>query len=219
MGQEAEKHFQHLVAFRLATCRECRHGVWPDQIEGHMQRKHRASRKVAEEVGKGVRTWPGLIQYPSELELPGCAIQASNQLALYPDGLLCRLEASCRQIYRSKRAIKEHWRQSHAWSVGKGKGGSGKFKEAEMDTRFSQGCRQVYCQRFFIQGPKSQYFEVLEPLRGGEESLGSISIDPATAWGRVGSEMAQALERVRKNAEAAIRDGERDEVNLWLERT
>ena len=39
------------------------------------------------------------------------------------------------------------------------------------------------------------------------------------AWARVGAEMAKAWERVEKQAVSTIQDGERDEVNPWLERT
>ena len=79
-----EKYFERLVEFPLAICKECRYAVWPDQVEGHLQGgNHKLSRKEAVLVGDGIRSWPGLIQYPSELELPGRVNQPIDQLPLY----------------------------------------------------------------------------------------------------------------------------------------
>jgi hypothetical protein len=64
------QYFKHIAEYSVAACRECRYAVWPDQIEGHLQEQHKISRKEAETVGEQIRSWAGLIQYPSELEIP-----------------------------------------------------------------------------------------------------------------------------------------------------
>jgi hypothetical protein len=46
-----------------------------------------------------------------------------------------------------------------------------------------------------------------------------VPVDSDAAWTRVGEAMDKAWERVQKRAISTIQAGERDEVNLWVERT
>ena len=66
----AGEHFEHLVEYALAVCRECRHGILPSQIKSHVQRSHHVTRKKAELIVDEVRSWAGLIEYASEVEVP-----------------------------------------------------------------------------------------------------------------------------------------------------
>ncbi|EFQ91873.1 DUF3505 domain containing protein [Pyrenophora tritici-repentis] len=74
------QYFEHVPEHSVAACRECRYAVWPDQIEGHLQKQHKVSYKEAEAVGQQVRSWAGLVQYPSELEVPTGAPKPVRQL-------------------------------------------------------------------------------------------------------------------------------------------
>ena len=56
-----------------------------------MQRQHRVSRKQAETVGEQIRSWAGLLQYPSELKVLGGVPRSIPQLAVYADRMLCEL--------------------------------------------------------------------------------------------------------------------------------
>jgi hypothetical protein len=67
----AGEFFEHLAAYALAICKECRHGVLPSQIKSHLQRTHHVNHKQAKLVADGVSSWAGLIEYASELEGPG----------------------------------------------------------------------------------------------------------------------------------------------------
>ncbi|CAE7016508.1 Telomere-associated helicase [Pyrenophora teres f. teres] len=127
------QYFEHVPKHSVAACRECRYAVWPDQIEGHLQKQHKVSYKEAEAVGQQVRSWAGLVQYPSELEVPTGAPKPVRQLRVSRHG--------------------------------------------------------------------SQYFEVQAPSQDGEGPE-IVPVDGAAAWART-----------------TIQEGERDEVNLWLERT
>jgi hypothetical protein len=69
-------YFEHLAAYALAVCKECRHGVLPSQVKSHLQRTHRVKSKQAELAADEVRSWAGLIQYASELEVPSQITQA-----------------------------------------------------------------------------------------------------------------------------------------------
>jgi hypothetical protein len=66
----AGRYFEHLTAYALAVCKECRHGVLPSQVKSHLQRAHRVSRRQAESIAEDVASWAGLIEYASELEVP-----------------------------------------------------------------------------------------------------------------------------------------------------
>jgi hypothetical protein len=46
-----------------------------------------------------------------------------------------------------------------------------------------------------------------------------VPIDGDAAWAQVGEQMAKAWANVETRAQNTIQEGERDEVNLWLERT
>ncbi|KAE8852437.1 hypothetical protein PTNB73_10604 [Pyrenophora teres f. teres] len=97
------QYFEHVPEHSVAACRECRYAVWPDQIEGHLQKQHK-------------------------------------------------------------------------------------------------------------------YFEVQAPSQDGEGPE-IVPVDGAAAWARVGEQMAKAWTDIEKRAQTTIQEGERDEVNPWLERT
>jgi hypothetical protein len=50
------QYFEHVLEYSVVACRECRYAVWPDQIEGHLQRQHKVSCKEAEAIRQQVRT-------------------------------------------------------------------------------------------------------------------------------------------------------------------
>ncbi|KAG9378476.1 hypothetical protein A1F94_011592 [Pyrenophora tritici-repentis] len=78
--------------------------------------------------------------------------------------------------------------------------------------------RLVHCQRLFSSRHGSQYFEVQAPSQDGEGPE-IVPVDGAAAWARVGEQMAKAWADIEKRAQTTIQEGERDEVNPWLERT
>ena len=43
------------------------------------------------------------------------------------------------------------------------RGGSGQQKKTAIEQRFKSAGKEVHCQRFYTQGPYSQYFEVRQP--------------------------------------------------------
>jgi hypothetical protein len=112
------QYFEHVAEYSVAACQECRYAVWPDQIEAHLQQQHKVSRKQAEIVREQIRSWAGLLQYPSKLEVPGGMPRPVPQLPVYADGLRCQLDSGqCLRIFRSSKTIKKHWRIDHGWSA------------------------------------------------------------------------------------------------------
>jgi hypothetical protein len=163
----ANEYFEHAFEHALAVCKKCRYSVLPSHIKSHLQRTHCVSRKKAEWAAEDVGSWAGLIQYASELEVPSQAIKPIHLLPVYADGLMCQIDAgSCCQIFRSRHAIKNHWRQGHSWSAA-GKGGRpSQTEQKKIQDYIRKSCKTVYCQRVFVQGQGSQYFEVQPPNPG-----------------------------------------------------
>jgi hypothetical protein len=75
----------------------------------------------------------------------------------------------------------------------------------------------VLCQRLFIQGQGSQYFQV-QPAGSHAADIQPV-LNSQAAWAQVGDQMARVWESMGKRAQDTIQEGEKDEVNPWLERT
>ncbi|KAK1911247.1 hypothetical protein P3342_011849 [Pyrenophora teres f. teres] len=91
-------------------------------------------------------------------------------------------------------------------------------RQKSVQAHMDKGYRLVHCQRLFSSRHGSQYFEVQAPSQDGEGPE-IVPVDGAAAWARVGEQMAKAWTDIEKRAQTTIQEGERDEVNPWLERT
>jgi hypothetical protein len=113
------QHFEHLAEYSIAICKECRHGVLPSHVKSYLQHTHKVKHKQAEGIAERVCSWPGLIEYASELQAPSQVVAPISPLPVYPNGLLCKLDAArCCKIFRSIDVIKKHWREVHNWAIG-----------------------------------------------------------------------------------------------------
>jgi hypothetical protein len=65
-----QQTFEHLADDQLAACRKRLYAVWPNQIDGHVRKQRKKTRRGARAVGDAVRPWPGLLRYPSNVEVP-----------------------------------------------------------------------------------------------------------------------------------------------------
>jgi hypothetical protein len=185
------QYFNHLPEYQVAVCKECQYAVWPDQIEGHLQAQHKIKRKEASKVGLEVRSWAGVMQYPSELLAPSQIMAPHPQLPVYADGLLCQLEPSqCQRVLRSVKSMKKHWHKDHqGWSAAKKRGRPSRIKEKRLQARIEQGYTNVHCQRLFGSRHGSQYFQVHRPDDNG---LDVVPVDGDAAWAQVGEQIAKA---------------------------
>jgi hypothetical protein len=103
------QHFEHLVEYSIAICKECRHGVLPSHIRSHLQHAHKVKQKQAKDIAERVCSWPGLVEYVSKIQVPSQVIAPISQLPVYSDGLLCQLDvACCCKVLRSVKAIKNY---------------------------------------------------------------------------------------------------------------
>ena len=198
----AGEHFEHLVEYALAVCRECRHGILPSQIKSHVQRSHHVTRKKAELIADEVRSWAGLIEYASEVEVPSQVIKPVHQLPVYEDGLMCRLDPNrCRQIFRSLETVRKHWQKVHDWSPAEKGGRATRVQQKNIQDRVNKHIKKVHCQRLLVQGQGSQYFQVHQPGDGGPDV---VPVDGDAAWAQVGEEMARAWANIETRAQNTI---------------
>ena len=210
------QYFEHVAEYHVAVCRECQYAIWPDQIEGHLQKQHKKLLKSAQAIGDAVRQWAGLIQYPSELKIPNTGVQSVPQLPVYDDGLLCQMGGEhCQYVVRSKESMRRHWREIHGWSAGKKRGRPSRMQGKALQAQLENGCKNVHCQRLFGSRHGSQYFEVHYTPDSDSQTVPKGN----AAWARVGEQMAKAWANVETRAQNTIQAGEKDEVNPWLERT
>ena len=133
-------------------------------------------------------------------------------LPVFQDGLMCQLnDHECRDILRSKEAMKNHWRVGHSWKVGR-RGRPSQIQQRAIETGEREGCKPVHCQRFFVQGTESQFFEVDQPV--DRETVAS----PATTWQQVASRTRGRWLQAKENATKVIQEIERDAATPWLDR-
>ncbi|KAF2875393.1 hypothetical protein BDV95DRAFT_487173, partial [Massariosphaeria phaeospora] len=50
------QHFEHLAAYSIAICKECKHSVLPRHIKSYLQRAHKVKQKQAKNIAKRVRS-------------------------------------------------------------------------------------------------------------------------------------------------------------------
>ncbi|KAK3613232.1 hypothetical protein LTR56_028004, partial [Elasticomyces elasticus] len=154
--------FHHIAEWQVTVCKACRIGVWPDHVSGHLTgQQHHISRKDAIAISDEVGAWPGVAHDRSEFGLLVVVRQPIAEIPLYRDGLKCIREPSqCSYICRGRTSIRNHWREKHGWLIQSGRGGGGQRKKEAVQRRFATGAVEVECQRLFVQGTLSQYFEV-----------------------------------------------------------
>jgi hypothetical protein len=163
--------FIHLPEFRITICKECRYAVLPSHINTHFTGgPHRLEKNERRRIVEEVAKVSGLIADEEALSQSGFLFPAATSkpiegLAAPKRGMLqCGLGGG-RGVYRyicaTGRQMKAHRSREHRWtSLGR----IGRPPKHAQDPAHSTPWRtDVSCQRFFIQGPKSNYFEVQAP--------------------------------------------------------
>ncbi|KAK1807894.1 hypothetical protein LTR12_017752 [Friedmanniomyces endolithicus] len=125
--------------------------------------------------------------------------------------------ASVRNVCRGRTSIRNHWREKHGWLIQSGRGGGGQRKKEAVQRRFTTGAKEVKCQRFFVQGAHSQYFEV-----GRTADAPAIQARPHTKYGamqRIWLRANEYAEASEKRKQDAIQPGDTTETTPWIRRT
>ncbi|KJZ70333.1 hypothetical protein HIM_10262 [Hirsutella minnesotensis 3608] len=151
--------FIHLPRFPIVICKTCGYACVADEVAGHLQARHRilpvAERRAVEHTVKSI---PGIVHRRDELsrlEVPPPAIQPIPHLAPpKTDGLRCR---KCSYVSRHLQKIQAHCRSAPDWQNPRNRGRPTRNGDVQPDKAWKEGVR---CQRFFVSGSGSGWFEV-----------------------------------------------------------
>jgi hypothetical protein len=155
--------------YKVLICTSCKYALVPNTVASHLRNAHKgqltpmAIKDCLRIVGAMCLTAPELVQRmvipPSNLPIP--------HLALYFDGIVCRLCESQPYVCRSKRSIRAHLKETHAWTSGEKNGRPSRGSQAARatsDTSFSKVTSSpVSCQTFH----RSNFFRyfVVQPIK------------------------------------------------------
>ncbi|KAK4983003.1 hypothetical protein LTR50_007471 [Elasticomyces elasticus] len=92
-------------------------------------------------------------------------------------------------------------------------------RATEPGRRVKEACKAVRCHRLFVQGRRSQYFEVRQPMRTDTGEPQAIPTDGDALWADLRNKITTQWADIEKKVRTTIQEGERDKVNPWLERT
>jgi hypothetical protein len=113
------------------------------------------------------------------------------------------------------KSLKEHWRGRHQWKLQLTRGGSGFAQKEIVAKQLAKAMRDVRCQRFFLHGQHSGYFEVYtSDLTISMSTVSSVSIAA-----EVRSELATLEEQRRKHGQVMHDSASAKEVSPWLQLT
>ena len=216
--------FIHLPEFRVIICRKCKYAVLPTQIDAHFtaQRPHGFKKQERERIIRKVAEIDGLILHEEALKqcefpftvdtsepIPALGVPKTN-------GKRCTYGVErgevCPYVCSSRQQIQEHNREQHGWkSTNKG----GQPKKGTPKTIPQVPWRSgVSYQRFFVQGPKSGFFEV----RGTGDQLSGEAEE--TQWQKLEKAIDHGMLKVDDVQRRKIKaTDESKEPNPWLRRT
>ena len=200
--------------FRVPICRQCKHGVWPRQIQAHCQgRSHRWNRARSIQIQTEICQWPNIIHEINQLPGIDPKPPIDPQLRVYNNGFKCIAQTDqCEFICCTEKTMKNHLTQNHPNIRGKR---GARTKLQRQQPRKKWWC-SVVCQRLFIQGPGSHYFEVQPPPSITNPE--SIPI-PQSQIDRARIQLEEFWKKVEEKEKKKIQLGDQHEPNPWLERT
>lgn len=82
-----------------------------------------------------------------------------------------------------------------------------------------EAVEQIQCQQLFTSRHGSQYFAMRRPEESAEGERQEPAASGEALWAQVHSRIAARWVEIEKKAQNTIQEGEKVEVNPWLERT
>jgi hypothetical protein len=161
--------FLYLREYNVIICRECRYAVLPSRLDTHLaSSKHRVLRRRRVQVEQEIAAWLELLWNETDLErlrVSRGRPPAFEMLEIHLNGLRCH---ACSYIVCITRGIQQHCRDQHQWinpwRLGV-KSADRRRANQPLDRSWTEN---VVCQRFFVTGPRQEYFEVQTPDRPAE---------------------------------------------------
>jgi hypothetical protein len=91
----ANEYFEHDRDWLIAVCRECKVAIWPAHAAAHLRGPHhRVNGKKAQQVADELQAWSDIVQHVRQFAVPTYVNRPVPALALYADGIQCRLDMS-----------------------------------------------------------------------------------------------------------------------------
>ena len=195
----------YVADYHVFLCVVCGVGVRRSQLGSHLRIQHRFTSVQLKALDPFLHT---ILSDPSvhlNETAPSYVESAILGLPIFTDGLLCQFNRmKCQYVCRSADSMRKHCQRVHQWRF---KSGRGRPSAAVRITLSSPPWIAVSCQRLFLFGPNSHYFEV----RTIEQSLQAPSSD---VW----QQMETAVEQARQDLIDKIQIVDNDS-SPWLHRT
>jgi hypothetical protein len=210
--------FIHLPEFRIIVCKTCKYAVLPSHIDAHFATKpHKLDKQERQRIVAEVAEINGLINnetLQSEFPFPPATSQPIAALGEpETNGLRC---IACQYICCAVRQMRTHQWEAHQWKS-KQKGGRPR-RRASDDNNLVPWRTDVHCQRFFVHGYKSGYFEVQQRETTPTANQPGIA-SRADQFKAAKRELEEALRKAEMEERQVIKEAEEArEPNPWLRR-
>ncbi len=230
-----DEFLTHLPDFHVVVCKKYQYAVLPSQIDAHyMPKKPTGSKKVVkrphgldkvtrDRIKKDIAKIEGLIPNPEVLKqcpfiFPPATARPIPALAQPQVAIRCRFpvqEGECGYICCSSQQIQNHCTDDHQWKNTESRGRPRKARVRQIPSvPWETG---IHCQRFFPQGPKSQYFEV-QPVPTRPPPTPRIT-SRKSQFDAAKQEMQRAFKKAEEEEERQIKEtDEAKEPSPWLKR-
>jgi len=213
-------HFIHLPEFRIIVCKKCQYAILPSHIDAHFAAKpHKLGPKERQNIAVEVAEINELIGDEETLRRSEITFPLATSAPIVAlgkpleNGLQCTL---CQHICCTERGMRTHQWKEHQWKS-KRKGGRPK-RRASDESNPVPWRTSVHCQRFFIQGHKSGYFEVQKRETTPTADQPGIA-SRADQYKAAKQELEAALRKAKMEERRVIKEAEEArEPNPWLRR-
>lgn len=212
------EYFIHLPEYRVIVCRKHQYAVLPSNIDRHFQKKHGLEpaerRRISEQVAKinGLITNEFVLQQTPFPFPPATSNPVDGLAPPRIDGLRCAFQVDgsrCEYIGFSRQSMHLHCTDLHKWENPRIKG-QHQTRAEKRGQEHVPWTDNIRCQRFFVQGHKSRWFQV-QSQYGIEE--GPQAEPGFRAKAMIKQRIAKAEEKRRKKIEVT---NEWEEPDPWV---
>ena len=215
--------FIHLPEFRIIVCKKCQYAVLPSHIDAHFAAKpHKLDKderqRIIEEVAEineligNEETLRSEFVFPPPTSTPVAVLVKPKK-----NGLQCTFRSAgqtCQYICCTVERMRKHCWEEHQWKSKRKGGRPNRARSEDQQVPWRTG---VHCQRFFIHGYKSGYFEVQkrEAPTVNQPDIASR----ANQYQAAKRELEAALRKAEMEERKVIKEAEEArEPNPWLRR-
>jgi hypothetical protein len=109
--------FERVSTLKIIICRQCRHGVRPQEVTRHLQSKHQIKQADAIVIANAIQGWEDIKQDSNAISIP---LALNDPLPILPceaNGLLCQRDyPQCQYVVSCMKTMRQHWQTKHQWT-------------------------------------------------------------------------------------------------------